>query len=402
MGENDHEIDIKAMEATYNDFLLETIQQLFNREESIAFMVESDRKRPLTLRVNTLVEKASSVIHKLQAKGVNLEPLEWSDVGVAVYNTEIPLGATPEYLSGHYTLQTASSLLPVMALGPQENERVVDLCAAPGGKTTHIAALMRNTGTLFANDVSKDRVLALAANLQRMGVRNAICTNIDGLKLPVENVNRVLLDAPCSGTGVLSKDPMAKRSKDEGMVRRIRNKQKQLILKAFDMINGRYPEKAVLVYSTCSVLVDENEHVVNYLLRKRANARVVETGLPFGKDGFTSYRGEHFHCSLKLTRRFYPHVHNTDGFFVAKIKKLYHIKEEEKKKVEKAGKKEKERKQAKEGEGGGEKVKKEKKKPWTERLQKKRLARQEERTLRKEERERERGKKVKRETSSAE
>lgn len=314
-------IDVSHIEATYNDYLLGKIHDLFNEEEAAAFLVESDKQRPLTIRANSLVEKRSALVHKLQAKGVNLEELGWSEVGIVVYNSEIPIGATPEYLGGYYMVQAASSLLPVMALDPQENEKIVDLCAAPGGKTTHIAALMKNTGTLVANDVSKERALALAANIQRMGVRNAICTNLNGMTLPLANVTRVLLDAPCSGTGVLSKDPMAKRSKDEKSLSMLQQRQMALILKAFDMIDGRNPATAILVYSTCSVLVEENEYVVNYLLKKRRNAKVVDTGLSFGREGLSSFRGWHFHPSLRLARRFYPHVHNTDGFFVAKIRK---------------------------------------------------------------------------------
>ncbi|OAG31994.1 ribosomal RNA methyltransferase Nop2 [Nematocida displodere] len=310
-----------AIEATYNDYLLDKITEMFSPEEKDAFIVASDKKRPATLRTNTLFDKRSTILHKLSTRGVNVEGIEWSDCGAVVYNTDVPIGATPEYLAGFYMLQSPSSMLPVMALSPQPNEKVVDMCAAPGGKTTHIAALMSNTGVLYANDVSKERVCSLAANIQRMGVTNTVCMNMDGLALPIDKADKVLLDAPCSGTGVLSKDPAAKRNKDAEIIKRIQMKQKRLILKAFDMLDSHKPETATLVYSTCSILVEENEYVVDYLLRKRPNARVVDTDLPIGREGFKSFRGLHFHPSLRLTRRFYPHVHNTDGFFVSKIRK---------------------------------------------------------------------------------
>ena len=108
----------------------------------------------------------------LIGRGVNLDPIgDWSKVGLVVYESKVPIGATPEYLAGHYTKQGASSLLPVMALAPQPHETVVDLAAAPGGKTTHIGALMNNTGLLYANELKKERLASLSANIQRMGVR---------------------------------------------------------------------------------------------------------------------------------------------------------------------------------------------------------------------------------------
>jgi ribosomal RNA methyltransferase Nop2 len=96
----------------------------------------------------------------------------------------VPIGATPEYLAGHYILQSASSFLPVMALAPQPNEKIMDMAAAPGGKTTYIAQLMKNTGVLVANDLKKERIKALTANIHRLGVMNCVVTNYDGRKIP--------------------------------------------------------------------------------------------------------------------------------------------------------------------------------------------------------------------------
>lgn len=319
---------LSATEATYNDYLLQKITEMFNKEEREAFMIASDQKRPLTIRVNTLFDKRQAVMQKLVNRGVNIEAVEWNNCTAVVYNTEVPIGATPEYLAGLYILQSPASALPVMALDPQENETIVDMCAAPGGKTTHIAALMNNTGIIYANDVSEERAKSLAANIQRMGVTNTVVTVMGGRGLPFAGVNRVLLDAPCSGTGVLSKDPAAKRNKDERVIKQLQYKQMTLILKAFDMLDPKSPETSILVYSTCSVLVEENEYIVDNLLKKRKNARVIETGLPIGKEGFKSYRGMVFHPSLKNTRRLYPHIHNTDGFFVAKIRKIGYSPEE--------------------------------------------------------------------------
>jgi len=219
-------------------------------------------------------------------------------------------------------LQAASSFLPVIALAPQPNERVLDMASAPGGKTTHIAALLQNTGQVFANDANKARTKSLAANVHRMGCKNVTVCSYDGREFPkvMGGFDRVLLDAPCSGTGVISKDPSVKINKSDRDFHLLAHLQKQLILCAIDSVSPESKSGGYVVYSTCSVTVDENEAVVNYALRKRPNVKLVDTGLEFGREGFTKYRGKVFNPSLRLTRRFYPHVHNMDGFFVAKFK----------------------------------------------------------------------------------
>lgn len=187
-----------------------------------------------------------------------------------------------------------------------------------------IAALMKNTGLLFANDANKDRCRALVANIYRMGIKNSVVCNYDGRQFPnvMGGFDRVLLDAPCSGTGVISKDPSVKINKSADDFRILTHVQKELILAAIDSCDAKSSTGGYIVYSTCSVCVEENEQVVQYALRKRPNVKIVPAGLEFGKEGYGNYRGSAFHPSMKLTRRFYPHTHNMDGFFVAKLKKV--------------------------------------------------------------------------------
>ncbi|SCU84604.1 LAMI_0C08152g1_1 [Lachancea mirantina] len=309
----------------YTPFLAEKLFNLFSPTEALEFFEANETPRPITIRTNSLKTRRRDLAQHLVNRGVNLQPIgSWTKVGLQIFDSQVPIGATPEYLAGHYILQAASSFLPVIALDPQENERILDMAAAPGGKTTYISAMMKNTGCVFANDANKARTKSLIANIHRLGCTNTIVCNYDARDFPkvIGGFDRILLDAPCSGTGVIAKDQSVKVSRTEKDFMQIPHLQKQLILSAIDSVDSNSKRGGIIVYSTCSVAVEENEAVVDYALRKRPNVKLVDSGLAIGKEGFVSFRGKKFHPSVKLTRRFYPHVYNVDGFFVAKFQKL--------------------------------------------------------------------------------
>ncbi|MCP9261380.1 putative ribosomal RNA methyltransferase NOP2 [Dirofilaria immitis] len=310
----------------YNEYLIQKFMDIFpNGTEILEFLEANEQPRPVIIRANSLKTRRAELARNLINRGMNVDPAaEWTKVGLIVYDSQVPVGMwrNSEYLAGHYMLQGLSSLLPVMALAPQPNETILDVCAAPGGKSSHIAALMKNTGVLFANDSDMQRCRAIIVN-------NAVVSNLDGrefAKIMPQGFDRVLLDAPCSGTGVIWKDGSVKTRRDSQNVQRCHTLQRQLILAALDSINANSRSGGYLVYSTCSVLVEENEAVVDYALRKR-NCKLVPMGLDIGVQGFTKFREHRFHLSLSLTRRYYPHIHNIDGFFSGKIQEIIKFKD---------------------------------------------------------------------------
>jgi ribosomal RNA methyltransferase Nop2 len=264
----------------YNEDIMSLILYLFPPNEAVEFLESNNQQRVMTIRTNTIKTKRRELAKALIQRGVNLDPLaEWSKVGLKIIDSQVPIGATPEYLAGQYMLQSGSSFLPVLALGPLENEKVLDMSAAPGGKTTYIAQMMKNTGVLVANDLKKERLKSLFFNVQRLGIHNCIITNYDGRKIQkaFSNFDRVLLDAPCSGLGVISKDQSIKLNRTYKEIIENSRVQKELLLSAIDCCSHKSKTGGIIVYSTCSISVEENEWVVDYALKNRF-VKLLETG----------------------------------------------------------------------------------------------------------------------------
>lgn len=204
------------------------------------------------------------------------------------------------------------------------------MASAPGGKTTYIAQLMKNTGSIFANDLKKDRLKALQFNIFRLGITNTVVTCRDGRKYPQifpNSFDRVLLDAPCTGLGIISKDHSIKSNRVLLDIYKNSHIQKQLLLAAIDStkING------VIVYSTCSVSPLQNEQVINYALKKRFVKIVdIDDLVQVGDAGLIKFVDKRYHVDLRKTKRIYPHVHNMDGFYLGKLVKLANGKKQDK------------------------------------------------------------------------
>jgi len=297
----------------YDEFIVRRWVNFFG-EEAEDIIKAFDEGVPKYIRVNTLKIDEPSLRERLEERGFGLRRTE-IPYCLEIVEEPYSIGATPEYLMGYYYVMDKSSCIPPLALDPKPGEIVVDLAASPGGKTTFLSMLMENRGVVIAVEPQKERLQPLIDNVNRMGAMNVAVLNIDGRRIREVGIkaDRVLLDAPCTGEGIIHKDPSRKTDRGREDIIFCSTLQRDLILAAFDCLK----EGGVLVYSTCSLAPEENEFVVDFLLEKREGSlEEVEWGddaliLPDLK-----------HAEVRKARRFYPHRHRCSGFFVAKIRKL--------------------------------------------------------------------------------
>ncbi len=272
-----------------------------------------------SIRVNTL-KKSVSEIKKRLSKNWEIEPIPWCKEGFFIEHKKgrLDVGNTIEHALGYYYVQEAASMIPPVVLDPKPGEIVLDACAAPGSKSSQIAQYMKNKGVLIANDVVGQRLAALGINLQRCGVSNSVITQMKGERIKGYEFDKVLLDAPCSGTGTIRKSIKTIKWWNPKTIKHIAGMQKKLTLNSFDLLK----KGGILVYSTCSLEPEENEGVIDYLLRNRDEAEVMDIKLNI-KHGpaVLEFGKEKYDPMIKKCLRLWPQDNDTEGFFVAKIKK---------------------------------------------------------------------------------
>ncbi|SBS91407.1 RNA methyltransferase, putative [Plasmodium ovale curtisi] len=306
----------------YSYDMIKYLYTLFDIKELFLFLEINNMSKDTYLRTNTLKITRCNLIKILKSKNISLEDNndKWNDVGIRINDFNSNVGSLHEYLYGYYILQSSSSFIPVLALNANENRNdiILDMCAAPGGKCTFLCTIKKNYGLVYANDINKARCKAIEAHASRMGIHNLIITSFDSLKIHKYinfSFDKILLDAPCTGTGVVNKNKNARR-KTLKEIRDLAQKQKILLNNAIDLVkNG-----GIVVYSTCSITVEENEQVINYILKKR-DVNLVPININIGDPGITLYRKKQFSSKIALCKRIYLHKHNHDNFFIAKIVK---------------------------------------------------------------------------------
>lgn len=301
------------------DFLVQMRQAMPEHLSCDAFIAACQRPLRRSIRVNTLKISVSDFLTLVASYGWQLTPVPWCEEGFWIERDDeeaLPLGSTAEHLSGLFYIQEASSMLPVAALfaDGESPSRVMDVAAAPGSKTTQIAARIGNQGAILANEFSASRVKVLHANISRCGISNVALTHFDGrvfgAALP-EAFDAILLDAPCSGEGVVRKDPDALKNWSVESNQAIAATQRELITSAFHALRPG----GTLVYSTCTLNHDENEAVCLWLKAQYPNE--VEF-LPL--DGL--FAGAKEATTPEGFLHVFPQIFDCEGFFVARLRKI--------------------------------------------------------------------------------
>jgi tRNA (cytosine49-C5)-methyltransferase len=273
-----------------------------------------------SIRINTLKGSVKEVTESIKKKGWELKQVPWCKEGFWIQHAERKdVGNLLEHHLGKIYVQEAASMIPPLILKPKPGDLVLDMAAAPGSKTTQMGSMMKNEGLIIANDYKGSRLSSLGLNVQRSGLTNTMLTLMDGRRFQDFEFDKILLDAPCSGTGTIRKSLKTIKIWNENMIKKISRQQIQLAETAFKNLK----EGGEMVYSTCSLEPEENEGVVSHLLNTFEDCEIVPVklvGLKVGKP-VMEFNGVKFNSEVKHVLRIWPQDNDTEGFFVAKLKK---------------------------------------------------------------------------------
>lgn len=283
----------------------------FGFDEAEALCKANNRSSKLTIRVNKLKTTSKVLADSLQKKDWKVEPGQYADEALHIKGGG-DISKTREFKEGLFYVQDESSMLASHVLSPQPDETILDVAAAPGGKTTHIAQLMDNHGNIIAVDANPNRINLLKQNLQRLGIKNVQLINADATKLKSvirQPVDRILVDAPCSGLGVLARRPDARWNKTPEQIIELSNIQVDILTAVADLLKPG----GVMVYSVCTLTERETSLAVERFLHIRQDYDIDNVS-PFL---FADIRDDVYNGMIQLM----PNRHNVDGLFIARLKR---------------------------------------------------------------------------------
>ncbi|HEY5668251.1 MAG TPA: RsmB/NOP family class I SAM-dependent RNA methyltransferase [Candidatus Saccharimonadales bacterium] len=291
-------------------------------ESEAADILRTERRQ--SLRLNPLQGDPERTLANLNASGFSGEPYAWAPDCYTVTSTIETMRDSSDVTAGRAFIQNAASWIPVLALDPRPGDLILDVCAAPGGKTSHIAAMTQNQARIWANDNSRPRLAKLQANMQRLNAQIERYALYDATqlarKLEGEQFDRILLDAPCSGEGLMQLDRDADFATwSVAHIKRLQQLQKRILVQVWQLLKPG----GTLVYSTCTMAPEEDESVVDYLLRSQSDAQIVrlELNLPNRVPTVREWNGKTFAPEAQGCMRLKP-SEQIEAFFVCKLQKV--------------------------------------------------------------------------------
>lgn len=302
------------MEKHVPKFLIEMLIQQYGEEITSKILEGYSQKRMVTFRINTLKTSIEKVEEVLKNNNIEFEKVSWSDVAYIVKNVrEDTLKELEIYKNGEIYLQSLSSMLPPIVLEPKENTDILDMCAAPGGKTTELASLTNNNANITACELNKIRIEKLKYNIEKQGATSVYIMQEDSRRInDFFSFDNILLDAPCSGSGTLNvEDVNLEKTFTEKLIEKSQKAQLELLNKAVKILK----QGQEMVYSTCSILNKENEEIVSKILK---NNKVEIVPIEFkGKEELPLLPTKIDGTLCVMPTELY------EGFFIAKIRKNY-------------------------------------------------------------------------------
>jgi NOL1/NOP2/sun family putative RNA methylase len=271
---------------------------------------------PVHFRINRLKIQPQVLLFLLREKGIHVKPAITADGPFFMAFQLESVGHLLEYFLGYIHPQALTSCIASLVLSPKPSSFVLDMCAAPGGKTSHMAELMGNTGLIIANELFTNRQIPLAHTLARLGVCNTVVTGYQAQEFPLrQRFDYILADVPCTGEGRWRTAGRSPRPSWYQRTSKLPDMQKRMICRGFDLLS----EKGEMLYATCTYNPEENEAVVDFLLKHR-KARCLHIDSPFtGEPGICRWKKDKYDKALRRTVRFYPHRLDSVGFFMARI-----------------------------------------------------------------------------------
>lgn len=303
-----NELDKIALTTFHPKWFVDYCIDLFGKNQGISFLRANNDSPPDYIRLNTIKGSKKEILERLTIDGVELKKVRRLKHSYEIIKTEKPLTKIDSFQSGLFYIQDKASTFATEIANPKAGDTVLDVCSAPGTKTSYLAQLMKNQGNIYSIDYSKRRNKTWKSVMKHMGVKNAFPILADVcISIPLRVLaDIIILDPPCTSTGVFSKHPSAKWRLSRKSIKKMAEIQLKMINNCADKVKS----KGSIIYSTCSVTTEENEEIIEKFLKHNSNFILSKIEPKIGLSGLKG---------LEECQRFYPNIHRSNGFFIAKI-----------------------------------------------------------------------------------